>query len=55
MNVNFFYRKCYNNIFSEKIFFKYYENKKKYSDLKKFYSKFLKAIKNKKRLKIVTF
>ena len=55
MNVNFFYQKCYNNIFSEKIFFKYYENKKKYSDLKKFYFKFLIAIKNRKRLKIVTF
>ena len=55
MNTNKFYSKCFENIFSNKIFFKYYKEKKKYSDLKIFYKKFLKKIKFKERLKIVTF
>ncbi len=55
MNTNKFYSKCFENIFSNKIFFKYYKEKKKYSDLKIFYKKFLEKIKFKERLKIVTF
>ena len=54
MNINSFYYKCYKNIFSSKVFFKYYDSTKKYSDLKIFYAKFLKIIKNKERLKVVT-
>lgn len=55
MSVKLFYSKCFNNIYSSKTFFKYYNNEKKYSDLKIFYSKFLKIIENKERLKVVTF
>ena len=55
MNSNSFYTKCFKNIHSNKIFFKYYSNIKKYSDLRIFYNKFLNLIKNKERLKIITF
>ena len=55
MNANSFYSKCFNNIYSNKVFFKYYNNIKRYSELKFFYNKFLNLIKNKERLKIITF
>ena len=55
MNANSFYSKCFKNINSNKIFFKYYDKVKKYSDLKIFFGNFLYTINNKERLKIVTF
>ena len=55
MNPKLFYKECFNNIFSQKTFFRYYGFEKKYSDLKKFYSNFLRVIKYNERLRIVTF
>ena len=55
MNSNSFYTKCFENIYSNKTFFKHYSDVKKYSDLRIFYNKFLNLIKNKERLKIITF
>ena len=55
MSVKSFYSECFKNINSNNTFFKYYNYTKNYSDLKIFYSKFLNTIKNKERLKIVTF
>ena len=55
MSVKSFYSECFKNINSNNTFFRYYNYTKNYSDLKIFYSKFLNTIKNKERLKIVTF
>ena len=49
-----FISKCYNNLDSNKIFYRYFEEQKKYRDLKIFFQKF-KSIVKKERLKIVTF
>ena len=49
-----FISKCYDNLDSNKIFYKYFEEQKKYSDLKIFFQKF-KSVVKKERLKIVTF
>ena len=52
-NLNFIY-KCFENLNSKNIFYKYFSEEKKYLDLKNFYINFTKNIKN-ERLKIVTF
>ena len=49
-----FISKCYNNLNSDKIFYKYFTEQKTYKDLKTFFYKF-KSVVKKERLKIVTF
>jgi len=52
-NLNFI-NKCYKNLNSNKIFYKYFDEEKSYKDLKNYYLKFDSLVK-KKRLKIITF
>ena len=50
----YFIERCFKNLNENKIFYKYFNEEKKYTDLKKFFFKFKKKIVN-ERVKIVTF
>mgnify|MGYP001208873609 CR=1 FL=1 len=52
-NLNFV-NKCHKNLYSNKIFYKYYDDEKSYKDLKNYYLKFNFLIKS-NRLRIATF
>ncbi len=52
-NINFI-KKCFHNLNSDNIFYRYYNEKKKYSDIRSYLANFKKIICG-ERLKIVTF